>query len=192
MELLKTLGINKDEALRLVVERAASKLLTGKFIDEDGNTITDDTPLHQLLQKKIKDQIDEVANRVIGEAIGPRIEQMILDVHLQRTNQWGEKKGEPITFTEYVVHRAEKYMTAKVSWDGLTKEESRNSLSWKGQQTRIAYLINRHIHNAIEQGVKATLKDATSYIAQGLAETTRMKLTEAAAALKIDPKITMQ
>lgn len=92
-----------------------------------------------------------------------------------------------MSFLEYLVDRAEAYLTEKVSFDGKTKAESRG-YSWNGTQTRLSYLVDRHLHYSIEKAMKNALANANKAIVQGLEDTVKLKLGEIQKSLKVTVK----
>jgi hypothetical protein len=96
---------------------------------------------------------------------------------LQETNRWGEKVGKPVTFIEYLVHRAHAYITEEVDHYGKSKAES-NDHYWRGSQTRITHLIHQHLQYNIQTAMERVLKDANSQIATGIAEAVKIQLQQ--------------
>lgn len=183
---LQSLGFTKEELQERVVERICDQLLTTLDYDPDSDT---EQPVASRFQQAIKDmvkkRIDTTINTLAERYVLPNVAQYIEDLTLQQTNQWGEKQGAPVTFVEYLVRRAQAYMQEEVNHDGKSKAES-DSYSWHGaKQTRITFLIERHLHHSIETAMKDSLKVATGEIARGLHETTRIKLNEIAAGMKV-------
>ena len=79
----------------LIVEAAADKLV----------------PSDYQLQKDIRNKIDSQFKSRIEEKVVALIEEAF-EAPIQRTNQWGENKGEPITVKEMIGESIEKWMTA--------------------------------------------------------------------------------
>ncbi|WP_373379864.1 hypothetical protein [Cupriavidus nantongensis] len=183
---LQSLGFTKDELQDRIVERICEQLLT--TIDYDPHSETEQ-PVASRFQQAIKDmvkkRIDETISALAEQYVLPNVAQYIEQLTLQQTNQWGEKQGAPVTFIEYLVKRAQSYMQEEVNHDGKSKAES-DHYSWHGaKQSRITFLIERHLHHSIETAMKDSLKIATGEIARGLHETTRIKLNEIAAGMKV-------
>jgi hypothetical protein len=109
---------------------------------------------------------------------------MVEGIVLQRTNEWGEKTGKSVTFTEYLVERAEAYMTEKVDYQGRSKAEVRDSYGWKPNQTRIVSLIDQHLQYGIATATEQALKSANERIAEGIKDAVAMKLQEVLAGVK--------
>ena len=174
---LADLGITKDELLG----RLVAKITDG--IDDDTAFQSD---LHRRIDKAIEAAVDAVADRTIT----PNIESYIKDHCLQRTNEWGEAKGEPLTFTEYLVERAEAYMLEPVDFDGQTKGERRRSGygNFRDATTRLAYMIDKHLHYHIEKAMETVLGNANSTIAEGLKEAARTQIDKLRDKLSVEVK----
>lgn len=181
---LQALGFTQEELQERVVERICEQLLTSIDYDPDSS---DEYPVasrfQQAVEDMVKKRVDETINAIAERYLLPNVGKYIEDLTLQQTNQWGEKKGEPVTFIEYLVQRGKAYMQEEVDSNGKSKAESS---SWYGsKQTRITYLIHHHLHYSIETAMKNALNVATGEIAKGIHETARHKLNEIAAAMKV-------
>lgn len=171
---LTDLGISPEDLREQIIERAAEKLA------EQAYEYDWQRPARELVQNTVKAEVAKIAAETVEPLIAGKIEEIIL----QRTNDWGEAKGEKVSFRQYLVHRAEAYIVEKVNYDGKDKAES-NGYGWSGTQTRITHLINKHLHHEIEKAMKEALSTATNTIAKGIHETARLKLNEIAASMKV-------
>lgn len=180
---LESLGFTKKALQEKVIELTVEKLLCGVTYDEDGNVETVDSKLQEKMRKLIKEKIDETVKIFAEKDVLPNVQKYIEDINLQQTNQWGEKQGEKITFIQYLVKCAENYMLEKVDYDG--KAQSESSYSWSGKQTRIAYIVDKHLHYSISTAMQNSLKIANDAIAQGIAETVKIKLDEIKESIKV-------
>lgn len=175
------IGITQEELREQVVERAAAKI--ADMVVEDAEYHGDLlAPVREMVRAGINAKVQEIAHETLAPVIGGSIESVVL----QETNRWGEASGKGLTFREYLVHRAEQYMTEQVNYDG--KPKGADSFSWKPAQTRIAHMIHEHLHYHIEQAMKHAVAEANGAIARGIHETVRLKLNEIAASLKVDIK----
>lgn len=182
---LQSLGFTQEELQDRVVERICEQLLTSIDYDPDSG---EEAPVASRFQNAIKDmvkkRVDETINALAERYLLPNVGKFIEELTIQETNQWGEKRGEPVTFIEYLVGRGKAYMQEEVDNYGKTKAEANGS--WYGaKQTRITYLIHQHLANSIETAMKDAMKVATGEIAKGIHETARHKLNEIAASLKV-------
>lgn len=185
MELnLQALGFTQGELQQRVVDQVVERVLTGIYFDEDGDEVERSSKFSQAIQAKVKVKIDETITALAEKYLLPNVSSYIENMLLQQTNQWGEKKGTSVTFVEYLIGRAEIYITEKVDSNGNDKAAS-NSSYWNGNQTRITYLVEKHLHHSIETAMKESMKTALGSIAIGLHETCRLKLNEIAAAMKV-------
>jgi len=189
MELnLEALGFTKEELQERVLDRLVQQLLTEKGFDpysEEETTVA--STFRTQLDARIKQTINETINAIAEREVLPNVAGYIENLSLQQTTQWGEKRGEPITFTQYLIQRAQAYMMEEVDYEGRNKDEARGS--WYGtKQTRIAHLIHKHLHYQIETAMKEALNVATGTIAKGIHETARIKLNEIAASMKVEVK----
>jgi hypothetical protein len=170
---LEALGLDEEHLLDLVVDRISDSLLS---------------EFNGRLNTAISSRINKAVEKIADEHILPKVNQMVEEVTLQATNKWGEAKGEPLTFVEYLVERAENYIREEVNYEGKTKEEV-NTYGWKGSQTRIAYMIHKYLQYSIERAMKEALRDIDSALVEGIEETVKIKLAEIQKAIKISVKV---
>lgn len=182
---LKSLGFTQEELQERVVERIVESVMTDRVYNPDDDCEYErHSAFREDLKKRVKSRIDEKIDELAQKFVLPNVSEYIESLTLQQTNQWGEKKGEPVTFVEYLVQRAQDYMQEKVNYEGKSKEEN-GSYSWSGTQSRITFLVEKHLHYSIETAMKNALSIATGEIARGLHETCRLKLNEIAAGMKV-------
>lgn len=185
---LDSLGISKDAIEEKLIAHLAQELLTEIQYDyDDDSEYRAKSSLAKKLDALVKQHIDATINALAEKHVLPNVTNYIESLTLQTTNQWGEKRGEPVTFIEYLTQRAEAYMQEKVSFDGKPKSEA-NGYSWNGTQTRITHMVHQHLHYSIETAMKQALQIATSGIATGLQETVKTKLAEVSQKLKMEVK----
>ena len=184
---LEALGFSKEEIAERVIDRICSSILSTQTSDEDGYGYEIPSEFKRDLDRAVKARIDAEVTRIADKHITPRIGELIEGVSLQRTNEWGEAKGEPVTFTEYLVQRAEAYMTETVDYQGKSKKEN-GSFSFTGCGTRVAYMIDEYLHHSIETAMKQALADANATIAKGLNETVRNAINNLTVNVKTEVK----
>lgn len=185
---LEALGLTPEEITSRIVDRYVEQLRVTYTTDEDGDRVAHTSAFDRAMHKRIADRIDAEVTRLAELHVLPRVAGMVENLVLQKTNSWGEKVGQPVSFVEYLVQRADAYMTEKVDFQGKSKEEDRNSYSWNGTQTRVAHMIDKHLHYSIETAMKAAVGSANSAISTGITETVKIKLGEIVQNLKIDVK----
>lgn len=181
---LEALGLSKEDIQDRVIERLCEQVLSGKGYDEDGEEFYRDSKFKQQLDERIKKQIEETINAIAAAHVLPNVTKYVESLMLQETNKWGEKKGASVTFTEYLVQRAEAYIQEQVDYDGKGRSE-KDSYNWTGRTTRIAYLVHQHLHYHIETAMKQALATANGAIVGGLEGAVKASLQQALAGLKV-------
>lgn len=182
---LEALGITTEDLINRIVDKATQDLMTsvGYNYDTDEEFTTRST-LAKQLDKKIKDHIDAKVSELADKHILPRVTEMIENITIAKTNTWGERTGEKYTFIEYLTKCAENYMTAEVNYEGKTKDQS-GGYSWSKSGTRVAFMIDKHLHYSIETAMKNALAQANSTIATGLQGAVKIALENATEKLKV-------
>lgn len=182
---ISALGLTQDELRNLVVNR-----IVDNFV---GGMIDGDDPAHSFpdferrIQSLIKDHVDAKFRELADSVVLPKLDERIENLVLQQTNGWGEKKGEPVTLTEYIVQRAEAYMQEPINFQGKTREQ--DSYNWKAAGPRIAYAVDRHIQYSIEAAMKQILADANNQLVSGIKGAVEAKLSELKGSLQVTAKI---
>jgi hypothetical protein len=184
---LEQLGLTPEALQDRVIDGLCDKLLNETICDEDGDPIVQGSALERRLAEKIRKEIDEAVNRLAEAHVLPRVTAMLENLQLQETNKWGEKTGKALTFIEYLTQRAEAYMNEEVDYNGKGKSQS-DSWSWKGTQTRVAHLMEKHLHYSIETAMKNALQVANSAIVDGIEKTVKLKLGEIVSTLQVSAK----
>jgi hypothetical protein len=167
---LAELGFTQEQLQDRVVEGIIDRLTIS-----DGG---DDSELFRRLENVVEEKINEAVESLANKHVLPNVTKYLENLCLQETNKYGEKKGEKKTFIEYLVARAEHYMTEKVNFQGKVKSE--DSYQWRESTTRISYLIHEHLHYHIENAMKEAMKNANDSIIGGIEKAVKMKLTEVA------------
>ena len=181
---LEQLGFTQEELQDRVVKTIVDDLTKTRTSDEEGFEYSAVSRFKGELQGRIKAAVDAKINSVFDGEIVPRIEEMIDECTLQETNTWGEKRGEPMTFVEYLVNRSDAYLREKVDFSGKTKAQD-SGYNWKGCQTRVAFLVHKHLHYSMETFAKQALKDANSTITESLEEAVKIALHGVQERLKV-------
>jgi hypothetical protein len=183
---VEALGLSRDEITERVVQRIAESLMSStitKFDDGEAYEDARPTPFADQIAKKVTAKVNEAIDQIAGKHVLPNVASYVETLCLQETNKWGEKTGKALTFTEYLVARANAYLTEEVDFRGKTKSEE--GYGWKKNTTRVAYLVHEHLQYSIETVMKAALTDANSKIVGGIEAAIKIKLAEVAASLKV-------
>lgn len=184
---IEALGLTKDEIIERVVSRAVGELLRLETYDEDGEPYGSKPSQFAIsMQAQIKQKIDQAIDEIAAKNVLPNVASYVEGLCLQETNKWGEKTGTPKTFIEYLVSRAEAYLTEPVNYDG--KSQSESNYNWSKSSTRVAHLVHQHLQYSIEAAMKQAMLDINKSVAGGLHEAVRIKLNEVAAKLKVEVK----
>lgn len=183
---LAELGLSKEELQERVIERIADQLLSEKICGEDGIASLTTSSFQLSLHARIKSHVEATISKLADETVLPNVSKYIEDLCLQETNKWGETKGAALTFREYLVSRAEYYLREPVNYEGKTKEETGSSYSFSSAQTRITYLVHKHLQYTIESAMKDAVKNVTGVMSGALAETCKIRLQEIVSSLKVN------
>lgn len=168
------LGLSIEKLREVVIERATAQLVAS-VRDRDYSH-----SMEGIINNATAAAVKEYADQVVL----PQVRDQLEDVCFQMTNEYGEKKGEKMTFRQFLVNRADAWMTEPVDFRGKTKAEVYGG-SWSKYQTRVAHLVHEHLHFSIRHAIETALKDMNSKVATGLAETVKTQLALVLAGLKV-------
>lgn len=188
---LSDLGFTKEELQQKVIDGIVDRFMEARTGDDEGRTWVGDSEFKRKLDKEIQKQIDAAVTKLGESHVAPLLAGMVEGITLQRTTEWGEKKGEPVSFVEYLVQRADAYLREEVNYDGKSKEDAArrgDSYGWKASGTRVATMVHQYLHSAIETAMKQALANANHAIVGGLEQAVKVKLGEVASALKVEVK----
>lgn len=171
---LKAIGLSEKDVL---------ETLTDKLVHE----LFEESSFENKLQAMVQKAIDQAVDKIAKANLNPRVEDMVSKVCLQDTNRWGEVIGKKLTFTEYLVARAEKYLTEEVDYEGRPKNA--DSYGWKAYQTRMTHMIHKHLHYNIENSMKDAVNIVNKSLVPSLEEAVKIKLEEIAKGLKMNVEI---
>lgn len=180
---IEQLGFTKEELQNRVIDQLCAQVMHGVTWDDDGNEIETNSDFSRRLNKKIEERIDATISKMADQHVLPNVSSYIENLTLQETTKWGEKRGGPLTFIEYLAQRADAYMREEVNYDGKTQKD--DSYSWKKAGTRIAWMVDKHLQYSIETAMKKSLQDANQSIAGGLVDAIKIKLAEVLAGLNV-------
>lgn len=185
---LESLGLTTDELVERVVTKLANNYLSEYEEDEEGERSRFRYTVHQKLQKRIADTVNDAVNRIASESIDGKVEELIRSLTLQKTNDWGEKTGQPVTFVEYLVSRADAWLREGVDVFGKAKGDDLYNSSWRATTTRIAHLIDKHLQYEIDRFAKEALTKANASIANGITEAVKTSLGNVMAGITVQVK----
>jgi len=185
---LESLGFTKEELQEKVIERLCQQVMEGTAAyDEDREEYFEKSAFAKKLKGLVTEHIDAKIHEIAAEHVLPRMSEFIENLILQKTNCWGEKQGQSVTIIEYIVQRAEAYMTEKVDLNG--KPNTGRDSYWKASDTRIGHMIDGYLKYHIETAMKDALTTANNSIAEGISATVKMKLEEITKTLRVSAGI---
>lgn len=175
---LESLGITREDLIERIVQRISDEALRD-------DTYSD--YIDAAMSRKVKAAIDAAVDAISGDGLEEKVKAMVDGVTLQLTNQWGESRGEAVTFREYITDRAEKYLEQDVDFQGRSYDECRrHGGSFSKDQKRVAHLIDKHLRYTIQSALQKALTSVDSAIANGIAETIKMQLEDVTKKLKVE------
>ncbi len=182
---LEALGINKEDLIERIIDQAVQGLLysTGYNQDTDED-VTYASRFKNEIEKRVQSSVDAKIAALAEIHVLPRVGEMIEAANMVKTNQYGEAKSPPMTFKEYIAHRAEAYMSEDVDYNGKSKAEG--DYNWRSCGPRLTVLMRQYIKDTLETHAKAAVTDVNKVIADNIAKAAKEAITSAAANLKVN------
>jgi len=174
---LDVLGMTQEELQERVVERIAEKAFGNYSEEHEGrHHCTLEAAVTAQAQKMVDRAVEELGKNHIIPNVLARLEKMTF----QATNEWGERVGKGVTFTQYMAQRAESYLAEAVTSDGKRPDNYN-----RAAQTRIAWLLEQHFSKSIESALSGAAKIMRESLAQGISEAVKVRLEEMSRTLKV-------
>lgn len=167
MNIEETLGVTKEQLLNLVVNN-----ITNEVISE--SNITHEKIIDQLQIMAIQ-RVDESLLKICEDYVFPFVEDMVKQITIERTNSFGELKGEPMTLTEYMVEITSNYIFESIDSAGRPKSHREYRHDVKNA-TRLEYIIDKYQATMIENSIKDALKDMGPILSTRLSQSVKESL----------------
>jgi hypothetical protein len=186
IETLKALGVSPDELAERIVDQAVETLLSFTGYNEDGEkTGSYASRFRKEIEARVQASVDAKITALAAEHIVPKVGEMIESANMRRTNQYGEPVSAPMTFKEYIAHRAEVYMSEPVNYNGKSKNEESDSYNFRVEGPRLTVLMRMYIRETLEKHAKAAVTDVNQVIAKSIQKSAVDAIAAASAALKV-------
>lgn len=186
---LEALGISPEELGDRVVDQCVESLLNSTGFNPDTEEdVRYESRFKREIEERIQKAVDEKIAALAAVHLIPRVGEMIESADMRKTSAYGEPKGPPMSFKEYIAHRAGEYMSESVDHSGKSKAEANDSYSWRAAGPRLTVLMRGYIHDTLEKHAKAAVTDVNQAIAKSIEAAARDAITAAAAGLKVTVK----
>lgn len=188
LELLQAVGLTPEELQQRVVVHVSEMLLKQYEYDpEDNSSYSVASRFAKQAQENIKAAIDLKFEQVAREIIVPMISEQVDNLIIQRTSQYGEKKGAAVTFLEYLTERVDQILTEPVDAQGRTKAECERARdSWyAGKTNMVTNLIGAEVDKQISRFAQDMARTALDQVKEALVTGLAATFDEAKAKTKI-------
>lgn len=169
---IEALGFTKEELQDRVVEKIVASLMSQEGYDsEHDHYFEGKSEFANEIKSRVVSAIDAKVEEFAQQIIVPLVHQQVDALVVSRTNTFGEKQGEPVTFTEYVVNAANAFLMEKVDYEG--KPFKSDGWGKKEGQTRVTYLLDSHLQYRVKDAMTDAVKQVTVMMVEGLGETAK-------------------
>ena len=186
IQTLEALGVSKEDLADRIIDQAVHTLLysTGFNPDTDEDT-TYESRFKSEIERKVQEAVDKKIAAIAEVHLVPRVGELIEQANMRQTNRFGEPKGEPLTFKEYLAYRAEHYMTEEVNLQAKSKSEDSDSYNWRSQGPRLTVLMKLYIKDSMEAAAKSAVNDINKVIAKNIEQAAKLAIAQTVDHLKI-------
>jgi hypothetical protein len=183
---LEALGISADDLSERIVDQAVETLLSSAgFNPETEEETRYESRFKREIEKRLQEAVDAKIGALAEVHLVPRVGEMIEQANMVKTNAYGEPKSPPMTFKEYIAHRAEAYMSEPVNYHGKSKAEDGDSYQWKAEGPRLTVLMKLYIRDTLDKEAKKAVTDVNTVIAKNIQKAAIEAIASAAAGLKV-------
>lgn len=182
---LEELGVKTEDLTNRIVDEAVQTLLysTG-FNPETEEEVTYENKFKREIESKIQQTVDQKIAAIAAEHILPRVGELIESANMVQTNKWGEAKSAPMSFKEYIAHRADAYMCEEVDINGKSKGEG-DSYNWRSCGPRLSVLMRSYIKDSMEAAAKSAVNDINKVIARNIEKASKDAIAATVENLKV-------
>ncbi|MDP2074606.1 hypothetical protein [Hydrogenophaga sp.] len=182
---LEALGITAEDLTQRIVDQAVESLLESSGYDpENDRETTYESRFKREIEKRLQEAVDAKISALAAEHLVPKVGELIEKTNMRKTNSYGEPKGEPMTFIEYIASRADAYMSEDVDYHGKSRAEG-DSYNWRSCGPRLTVLMRSYIQDTLEKHATAAVSDVNKVIAENIKKAAMQAITNAAAAIKV-------
>lgn len=184
---LEALGISPETLGDRIVDQAVAVLLSANGFDPDTEqVISYESQFKKAIKERIQKTVDEKIAALASVHLVPKVGELIESVDMRQTNRYGEPQTPPMTFKEYMAHRAETYMSEDVNADGKAKwEVGSDSYNWRSDGPRLTVLMKLYIKSSMESAAKSAVTDVNKVIAKNIEKAAKDAIASAATSLKV-------
>ena len=178
---LEALGLTTEDIAERVVDAAVEAILYETIAADDSGYKTHRiSRIMEQVKAQIKAAVDAKISEIAATHVLPKIGEMISGVALQETNRFGESIGKPLTFIEYLAHRAETYMSEPVDKSGRSKAESDQQYDWKPAGPRLTVLMRMELKESLDRAAKSAVTEVNKALAEMLQQSAATAIAAAA------------
>ena len=182
---LEALGVSTEDLTGRIVDQAVNALLySNGFNPETEEEVTYESKFKREIENKIQKTVDAKIAAIAAQHILPRVGELIEAANMVQTNKWGEAKSAPMSFKEYIAHRADAYMCEEVDINGKSKGEG-DSYSWRSCGPRLSVLMRSYIKDSMETAAKSAVNDINKVIAKNIEKAAKDAIAATAANIKV-------
>lgn len=187
---LESLGISAEALGDRIVDQAVEELLTATgYNPDDDCEVSYESRFKKEIEKRVQAAVDEKIAALAAVHLVPRVGELIEQADMRETTRFGEPKSAPLTFKEYIAHRADVYMREEVDYHGNSKADLRakneSDYNWRSCGPRLTVLMKMYIQDTLEKAAKGAVTDVNKVIAQNIEAAAKEAIASAAASLKV-------
>jgi hypothetical protein len=190
VQTLEALGVSAETLGERIVEQAVESLLnTTGFNPDTEEERSYESRFKKEISARVQKAVDEKIAALAAIHLVPRVGEMIEQADMRITNRFGEATSAPLTFKEYIAHRAEVYMSEEVDGNGKSKAEleahNESTYNWRSNGPRLTVLMRLYIRETLEKAAKEALNDVNQAIVKSVSKAAQDAIAKAAVAIKV-------
>lgn len=180
----EALGITPEQIAEKVATKIADDLMRRKsiFANEDGDPVERvvSTEFGNMISQAVTAKVAEGVALAAEKIVGERLVENLTALRFPQTNGYGETKREPLTLLEFVAQRVDTFLTERVDHEGRSGSSGYSTKD----NTRVVWMIDKHLKYTIESHMQQVLADANSQITGGILDACKIALADVLKRLK--------
>lgn len=176
---LEALGFSREEIQNKIVDAAVEDLLSGVSVDDEGNAHRMASRLRESFNTELTQRIADTVSNLVSTLVTP---EYIRATTFPRYSKYGEKKGDPLTFKEFVEQCVSKILDAKVDDSGKILEPG--SYGYDRGKHFMSGLVEKAVERELREAIQKGLINIQQEVTNALKAAATEIITKITASIK--------
>lgn len=175
----EALGISRDELINKIVDAAVEDLLSSVSTDDEGNSYKMSSRLREDFNTELTKRISSTVSGLVDSLVTP---EYIRTTTFPRYSKYGEKKGDPLTFKEFVEQCVNKILDSRIDDSGKILEPG--SYGYDRGKHFMSGLVEKTIERELREAIQKGLINIQQEVTNALKAAATEIITKITASIK--------